>query len=173
MPCKHASHQNCGSESRHEHIINPKKEFSINMSEATINLISPDEIKYKYLKQYDTLCKALEETINVLKALGVNPPPISFAQATSASPKIYSEPQKKLTALVKEACENQTGEFSRDDVLAYISLVAPERASHLNIHSVSAMISNMCRGNGFLELIHSGTGGALSRYKIRNKDLWE
>ena len=141
------------------------------MSDDTINLISSEEIKAKYLHQFEMLSKALEETINVLKALGVNPPPISFLQPTNSDTEFSTVPRKKLTALVKEACEVQTAEFTRDDVLNYIFQVAPERKGHVNIHSVSAMISNMCRGNGYLELTYSGTGGTLSRYKIREQDI--
>ena len=54
------------------------------MSDGTINLISSEEIKGKYLHQFEMLSKALEETINVLKALGVTPPPISFLQSTNS-----------------------------------------------------------------------------------------
>ena len=73
-----------------------------------------------------------------------------------------------MTALVKDACIALKTGFTRDDVISYISKVAPNR--EIKPKSISAMISNMCSDNGFLKIIESGTGGTLGVYAVRNKE---
>ena len=139
----------------------------------SIQLLSPEDARKPYWDQYFKLTQARNQTMSVLRALGV----VEFPDEPKEIQReaITAEPQPALLArslgfddmslsdLVRKAADVLQSNLSRATILRQLQIICPGR--DFNPDSVGVIVGNVARDDGW-KLVEKGIGGKPSVYKI-------